>query len=438
MVSSFLNTEPGIRVPRWCLPSPSPVVCTCNLLYIPSGVKLSIMFAAHHLKLRQTIPGHPLRMAPADSPLLPHNGTLGPSSAPFLLDDDMGFVKPFIIVFAVFCILGLVTIPILIFRIHQKSPPFPPIQPLAHYRERESKYLPQPYLPHESMGPDWVSNTGSERVALEPRHIQRFRSMESTSPPSSVESYLGEHACAAQQYISTTRLARSSSLSRPRPRHDISRKSSTSSTRTTSTHASMRSMNVIRGAPHSPLNDIEIVLPVPLAPQLQSYMIEDPSTTRRGSPICDLWMAALISTTSWPSDTDQALSAGDTSRKRQSCSSSGFQDRRDQLGCLESKPRSREGDSSRCVIRPQPPYPGDPIIPGNNTRSLGVTSQVSCDKQGISTARPPRYIFAEELHPQPSLKSQNRCPTCLKPTRSRPLPQLHRVFLPKLKVHNNS
>ena len=59
-----------------------------------------------------------------------------------------------------------------------------------------------------------------------------------------------------------------------RPR---SRVISTASMQSAFTHASTRPVSVIRGAPHSALSNIQIVLPAPLAPQLQNYMVTIPS-----------------------------------------------------------------------------------------------------------------------------------------------------------------
>jgi hypothetical protein len=182
------------------------------------------------------------------------------------------------------------TLPVFILRRHPKFPPLPPAQPLAHYMGRGSGHLPQPYLPHKSMESDQDSHNLSEKASLVPLCILNFRSIDSSSTPSftyrpafgpptpattaakspcplSVESQSDGHASTTELHTTTTRLARSSSLSRSRSRRNLSRKPSTAiSNRTVSTH--MRSMNTIRGAPHCSHNNIDIVIPAPLAPQL--------------------------------------------------------------------------------------------------------------------------------------------------------------------------
>lgn len=343
-------------------------------------------------------------MAPALAvgTLLPPRGTLGTFSAPFLLDDGTGAVKTSIIVFAIFGILCSVTILVLILRRRSKSP-LPPVQPLAHYRERELKYLPRPYLPHKSMGFD--DHNWNEKVSLEPLRMPSFRSIDSSSTPSSacrsvpgshtpptvvaalsypssVEPQSDEPASTAQKYISTARLARSSSLSRSRSRHDFSRKLSTISARTTSTHISMRSLGVTRGAPHCSYNNIEIVLPVPLAPQLKHLMTRNPSAIQSNRqwpvrPISDGWMGA---TTSWPPHTDQNFLVGDASPEQLHRLGYGCKDRQGQLRRSGSQPRSR----FLPLIQPKPQ------ITDNQPRLPRVAFHVSRDRKGAFVASPPR------------------------------------------------
>ena len=335
--------------------------------------------------------------ARAVSTLLPHGGTLDPSSASSLLGIGTGAIKVSIIVFTIFGILGLITLLVLILGRHPKSPPLPPVQPLAYHRERESKYLSQPYLLHNrSEKASWAS--------LRMPSIGSMDSASSCSPSSTCHSASSfptlPTTCATSPYPlsvesqsdecpSTIHLARL----RSRPREDLSRKSSTTWTRTASTRVSMRSMNTIRGAPHRSSNDIEIVLPVPLAPQLQNHMTENLSAFQgngwleRGRPISDRWMAALITTT---------FGVRDAPPKRLRRLGSGSQDDYDQL--RESEPGR---GSSRCFIRPQPPCQWGPTIPGNQPRPPRVTSQVSCDGQGIFLVRPPRRMIAEQPYLQP-------------------------------------
>lgn len=354
--------------------------------------------------------------AQATSSLLPQKGTLDSSSAQLPIDGGTGAIKVTIIVSTIFGILGVIAVFVFILKRRPKSPPFPPIQPLAHYREREAKYSPQPYLPHKEL--DKGSKNGSEEGSLGPVRMSSIRTTDSSrsrptyvlpsdssvpltppadaSRPLSVNSQSYERVSPSQEYVSTTQLARSSSLSRSRSRHELTRKPSTSTvlTRTVSTHTSSRSVDTIRGAPHYPHNNIEIVLPTPLAPQLRDHMTGNPSAIQgsgdlpeRGGLISDRWMATLISATPWCPFTDQSLFEGDSSPKR---STQPCFDTANQLGWSGLHPRPRGRGSSRRAGQPQPSGPRTPTASPQSAddqiRPLRPTSQNSCDIQGTFMA----------------------------------------------------
>ena len=127
------------------------------------------------------------------------------------------------------------------------------------------------------------------------------------------------------------------SVTYPRPasqyrsRLHLSHKNSTSSMCSTFTYASTRSANTIRGAPHSPHSDIQIILPTPLAPQLQNHMVVSLQQLRlsefscescgvlagQGGTSVDRWMAAPSRTTSHRSLRPRPPSQGGTTHSDQ-------------------------------------------------------------------------------------------------------------------------
>jgi hypothetical protein len=275
------------------------------------------------------------------STLLPHEGSLGSSTAPFLA--GTGAVT--FIALAVFGVLGFIAIPVLILKLRSRIfPPLPPTQPLAHYRPRESEYLPQPY---KFMGFDQNSHDGNEKASLGPLRMPSFRTIDSCRSrpstdwsafgstihpiappcPSWAEPQSDEHLVSTGEYISTTRLLRSSSLpmSVSRSRHKLSRQYSMGSSRIVSTHTSTRPASIIRGAPHRPHNNIKLVFPAPLSPQLQNRMTKNPSAIQidgqppdHSYPTSDRWMQAFIRT--WHPPVNEA--SEDSSPKRFRCSGS--------------------------------------------------------------------------------------------------------------------
>ena len=357
--------------------------------------------------------------AQATSSRLPQDGTLAPSTAQFHIGGGTGAIKGVIIVFAILGILAVIAIPVFILKRRSKSPPLPPTQPLAHYREREAKCLPQPYLPHKEL--DQGSKSGSKEGSLGPVRMSSVRTTDSSqsrptygssscssaplttfvnaSCPLSVNSQSDEQASPSKGYVSTAQLARSSSLSRSRSwsRHELTRESSMSMvdlTRTVSTRTSSRSVSTIRGAPHHPQNNVEIVLPAPLAPQLRDHI----SAIRgyghlpeRGGLISDQWMVTHLIAAPWCPSADHKLFEGDSSPKRHTYPRLGYQnqpsfDTADQLERSGLHPRPRGRSSSRRTSQPQPSGPGTPTVSPQSAdgqiRPLRPTSQDSCDEQG--------------------------------------------------------
>ena len=281
------------------------------------------------------------------STLLPHEGSLGSSTTPLILSAGTGAIRATIVTLAVSGVLGFIAITVWILKPRSRPPPLPPTQPLAHYRQREYEYLPQPYLPYKSMGLDQNGPDENEKASLGSLRMPSFRTIDSCCSGSSTDwsafgstvypvalvnpscpSWVGprsDECVSTGEYVSTTRLARSSSLpmSVSRSRHELSRKHSMGSSRIISTHASTRPASIIRGAPHRPHNNIEIVLPAPLSPQLQNRMTKNPSAIQSDGqppdyrcPISDRWMQAFIRTSRPPAN--QASERG-----RSRCSGSG-------------------------------------------------------------------------------------------------------------------
>jgi len=346
------------------------------------------------------------------SSILPPGGLLHPSATPLFLYNGVGVIrlsKPVIIVIGVFGLVCSFIIFVLLFKyfLHPTSSPLPQKQPLAHHREREFKYLPRPYFPRNSTRLDQADRYGSDTSPLRPSRMSSFRTVDSSVTASSgyhssltptlpqnywsgqlsVEPNSDDHVSTIQHYVSTARLAHSASLSRSK--QQLSRKSPTASTRS----VSPRSVNTIRGAPHSPYSNIQIVLPTPLAPQLWGHMIADPLAIQsRGGlleqgGITDRWMAAPIRTTSWHSRPNQDPSVVDASPEREASLSSGqSSDNVDQLSQPESQTRPRGRTSSRHPIQRlslglEDPTPS-PQSPDDQTQPFRVKFQDPRDGQG--------------------------------------------------------
>jgi hypothetical protein len=201
-----------------------------------------------------------------------------------------------IVVIAVCGLVGCILILFLIFRYCRRpeSAPLPPIQPLAHHREKDSNYLPHPLTFRNSLGPNQLGAYESDASLLRASAKPSFQTGGSDGTPSSsshsfstpspqtnvtfqpsTRSTDEEQTLNTQQYVSTNRQARSVSRGARRPR---SRVISVASTNTVFTQVSPRPTSIIRGAPHSALSNVQIVLPAPLAPQLQNNFVTNPLT----------------------------------------------------------------------------------------------------------------------------------------------------------------
>lgn len=357
-------------------------------------------------------------------PVTPLNDSDRLASVPFLddyqtfLDRGMTAVKLSKILIIVIAASGSVGCAIILFFVFRrfrrpKSSPLPPIQPLAHHREKELVHLPQPRIPRNNVGLAQLGRYGSDTSLLKPG-FQTEESLgtppsshhSSLAPPSpsinvtsplSTESHSDESPSITQQRIPATRPSRSTS--RTRSRQPRSRINSSVSTHSNSAQTSTRSPNTIRGAPHSTLSNVQIVLPTPLAPQLQNHMVttssavgnyEDPA--ERGG-IADGWTPTPSRTTSRRSKPDQDLLKQDASRARKTSSSAGHQYRRsldttDQLRGSEPQAQFRGRSSSSRSVQPKllGHEPGDAVpssgSPGDRTRPPRVVSQRPRDGQG--------------------------------------------------------
>lgn len=287
-----------------------------------------------------------------------------------------------IIVIAVSGLVGCVIVLFTIFRCcrRPKSAPLPPIQPLAHHREMESSYLSHPSTFRNSFVPNQLGMYESDSSLLKPSGKPSFQTDGSDGTPSSSDNSFSnsspqtnvtpspqaadEQLPATQQHVLTTRQARSVSRGPRRPR---SRVISAASTNTVFTQVSPRPTSIIRGAPHSIHSNVQIVLPAPLAPQLQNHSIPTPPST---------------------SHSDRDLSIQDPSRWRKTSSSSGHQHRRsvdtmDQARRSESQTRLRGRSTSDRSIpfgtsNTPPPLPSL----GDQTQPPKTPSQDPRDGQG--------------------------------------------------------
>jgi len=265
--------------------------------------------------------------------------------------------KTLIIIIAVSGFVGCLVILFVFFRYcrRAKSAPLPPIQPLAHHREKESNYLLPPPTFRSGLGTDQQGDYNSDSLLLRTSRKPSFQTGSEGTPSSSDYSFStpaphtnlasqsspltadDEQTPTTQQYISTSRQARSVSRGTRRPR---SRVISVASTNTVFTQASPRPTSIIRGAPHSAFSNVQIVLPAPLAPHLQNHMVTNP----------------LLAETYLNSDLGR--STQDLSRGQRSSSSSQHQshrslDTRDRSDLSESHAPFRGRNTSQRSIQSQ-------------------------------------------------------------------------------------
>ena len=348
-----------------------------------------------------------------------------------------------IIVIAASGLIGCVIILFSIFRCFRrpKSAPLPPIQPLAHHREKEFDHPPHLHIHRSSVGLAELGRYGSDASLLKPS----FQTDEPNGTPSSshyllsippspsanaiyqsgllsVDSQSNEPASNTQQYVSTTRLARSAS----RARQPRSCRNSIASTYSTPAQASTRSLSTIRGAPHSTLSNVQIVLPTPLAPQLRNHMVTNLPAARsyedlveRGS-IVDGWTTAPGRSTSRRSNSyslGQRISSISGHRYHRSL------DTMDQPRRSESQAQFRGRSPSTPSNRPQTLDHGDTAP---SSRSMNDQTQPPRavlrkprDEQGNSINRPLRYFPLNLLNPQPNshpLEEETGPPAVQEPT----------------------
>ena len=359
--------------------------------------------------------------------------------------------KVLIIVIAVSGLVGCLVILFLVYRCcrRPKSTPLPPIQPLAHHKEKELNHPPHPRIPHNNAGLAHLGRYESDTSLLKPSCNPSFQTDESQGTSSS-----GHHSILVppspstnvthqssppptepqSDEPSTTRPARSTS--RNRPRQPRSRVDSIVSIHSNSAHTSTRSPNTFRGAPHSTLSNVQIVLPTPLAPQLQSHMVTTPSAVgshenlvERGG-IADGWTPTPSRTTSRRANSKQDLLTQDASRGRKTSSNPGHHYRRsldtmDQPKVSEPQTQFRGRSSSNRSIQPQPLGNGDTTLsPGsldNRTRPPRTVLQKPRNGQGNTMTTSLRYFPLNLFNPQPDnhpLKEGLGLPAVRKSTRS--------------------
>jgi len=220
--------------------------------------------------------------------------------------------KALIIVIAVSGAFGCIALLFLIFKCfhRSKSTPLPPTQPLAHQRERESKFVSYPCTSRKSIALDRVGLYGSE-TSLKPSRLSSYQTDESAGAASSSCHSLPPHPPPIPTipvYLPGPRSVESGSgegppsLGETRPRRP-SRTNSTPFAASSSTHVSTRSLNTG--------NHVRVVLPTPLAPQLQYHMVANPSTIESKGGLVgnsDRWMRVPNRSTSWRAKSDQSFS----------------------------------------------------------------------------------------------------------------------------------
>jgi hypothetical protein len=207
----------------------------------------------------------------------------------------------------------------------RRSAPLPPIQPLAHEREQLAQLLTQNdhpavsptnwHEPQHLTPPVFASRSGSgSDVSLlrrEPSDTSRGSphaslgysaedviTLSNTTPldasplsfterPAELTDLNSSSPTTPQSNSSCTNSTQNAA-GRPRPRvssHSRPRPRPVSMISNASTAKSARTSRTIRGAPHDPQNNVEIVLPTPLAPTLHNYMINDGILRRQSSSI---------------------------------------------------------------------------------------------------------------------------------------------------------
>jgi hypothetical protein len=217
----------------------------------------------------------------------------------------------------------------IIFRLNEYRPsPLPPIQPLAHHRDQQlTQYRPTTWYDDYLSAPDIFASISGSRsdISLLHREPSRATGASALSPQASVgfsehsdamdevtahtplalppefpespipdsavsegvESPFSPDTLQSQASSSRTHSSASSHITAARPRSQINSSShlrvrpvSMSSIGSTALSSrTYRTSRTIRGPPHGPLSNVQIVLPAPLAPSL--HMAIDNSSSKR-------------------------------------------------------------------------------------------------------------------------------------------------------------
>ncbi|KAI0067888.1 hypothetical protein BV25DRAFT_1987540 [Artomyces pyxidatus] len=232
-----------------------------------------------------------------------------------------------IIIIAVAASVGGAVVVLVLWRVLSRSSrrrnaaPLPPVQPLAHHREHQlaafeehkiASSRPQTWFDDQAFPPYRHDSNASllprPRDSSGPSREPSFRTQETAhtftaeeparplplpnpsyivpSPqPSSSSTSLSsaaEHGGPSPPTPATPFSASASSSSSIHPRsRSASRPFSMLSTSTTNTGTTTRSRTPIRGAPHAPHSNVQIVLPAPLAPELYPHMVTEDARGRR-------------------------------------------------------------------------------------------------------------------------------------------------------------
>ncbi|KAI0048408.1 hypothetical protein FA95DRAFT_1558058 [Auriscalpium vulgare] len=300
----------------------------------------------------------------------------------------------------------------------RRAVPLPPVQPLAHQREHQlaafnaegkpdsrpqTWYSDQPtvsyrhsskasLLPHLHSGPSREPSTRTQEtldtaespsapLALNPPNP----AFGAVSPPSASSSSLSSSAEHASPSTPGTGALLSPSASSAST-HTRARTRSASrpfSMLSTSTSGTARSRTPIRGAPHGPHSNVQIVLPAPLAPELYPYMLPadaqgrplsvfaggSPQRASWGGGMTDKWVSIESFPTEVPVQQRRSTSTSRESQRmsRDTRSSSSFSQRRSNSN---PPPASRLRQSSTPNLTthsdslPLPPVPPIPSAYG--------------------------------------------------------------------------
>ncbi|KII93457.1 hypothetical protein PLICRDRAFT_26664 [Plicaturopsis crispa FD-325 SS-3] len=323
-------------------------------------------------------------------------------------------------------VVGIVVLSVAIYvarrrsrRAHQR--PLPPPQPLAHHRERQvSNYLDQrptvgvslsgsrasswydaAHVSANTVAPTTASNSSlfppSNGTCEKPHQLfppspsfhshtpHPSRSPSSSSLGSSAEGYGADTPSSLGSATSSTQpLMNSPRHSRRMPSH--LRRPSMSSVST--------GRNTISGAPHGPHSSVNIILPAPLAPQLNPYTRSASATSTYRTSVVDAWASTRVQSVVIPEEREgrerrrRSTSTPALSRRSNSSRSSSLHNMDRTPSTSSSHSRRRSTLAASQSLHNAPPLP----------HSNSASSKTSSSKEPPPVPRiPSRYIAEGEM-----------------------------------------